>query len=329
MDINKLEEYLYAETESEKWHLTHPGKLSHFYDTLPKRTHNNKEYYYFDFKNTLKTEMLGIVKESRYTVIPPHFHKDMELNYIYHGECTFIINDQKIVMKQGDVCILDSNVVHSAVSMKRKEDIVINIVFRKSYFDYVFLNRMSQQGIVSAFLLDAISRNQTHDRYILFHTEENSRIHSLIQFLLCEYYAPGNCYHELMRLYTAALFTELGNTSYHSLSQSSSRNKLLPILKYIETNYNTCTLAQTAEYFGYNANYLSNYLKKETGKSFVQIKTAQQITESAALLTMSELSINEISEQIGCSNITHFYKKFAETYHMTPGEYRLKTKVQT
>lgn len=327
MDIKKLEEYLYTETESEKWHLSHPGKLSHFYDTLEKRTHNDKEYYYFDFKNTLKTELCGIVRESRYTFIPPHFHKDMELNYIYHGECTFIINGKEILMKQGDLCILDSNVVHSAISLKKTDDIVINIVFRKSFFDYVFLNRMSNQGIVSSFLLDAISRNQAHDRYILFHTAEYSRIHSLIQFLLCEYFAPGNCYHELMRLYSAALFTELSNTSYHSLDKNTVQNKLLPILKYIETNYNTCTLSETAEYFGYNANYLSNYLKKETGKSFVQIKTTQQITESSALLTMSDLSINEIAAQTGFSNITHFYKKFEETYHMTPGEYRNSAKI--
>lgn len=326
MDILELEEFLYKETESEKWHLSHPGKLSRFYDTLEKRLYDHKEYYYFDFKNTLKTEMYGIVRESRYTVIPSHFHKDMELNYIYHGECTFIINGKQITMRQGDVCILDSKVVHSAISYKKQDDIVINMVFQKSFFDYVFLNRMSNQGIVSSFLLNAIYKDQAHNRYILFHTTENPRVHSLIQFLLCEYYAPGTCFHELMRLYSAALFTELGNTTYQFLDDNPTQSKLLPILKYIESNYNTCTLPETAEHFGYNRNYLSNYLKKETGKSFIQIKTAQQMVEGSALLTNTELSVTEIAAQVGCSNITHFYKKFLEAYHMTPGEYRQRNK---
>lgn len=324
MTIQELEEFLYEDTASEKWHLSHPGKLSRFYDSLEKRLYNHKEYYYFDFKNTLKTEMCGIVRESRYTVIPPHFHKDMELNYIYHGECTFIVNGKEITMKQGDVCILDSNVVHSAVSYKKRDDIVINMVFQKSFFDYVFLNRMANQGIVSSFLLNAIYKDQAHNRYILFHTTENPRVHSLIQFLLCEYYARGNCYHELMRLYSAALFTELGNTTCQSLDNNPSQSKLLPILKYMESNYSTCTLSGTAGYFGYNKNYLSNYLKKETGKSFIQIKTAQQMVEGCALLTNTDLSVNEIAAQVGCSNITYFYKKFMEAYHMTPGEYRCR-----
>lgn len=326
MDIRELETFLYKETESEKWHLSHPGKLSHFYDTLKKKLYNHKEYYYFDFKNTLKTEMYGIVRESRYTTIPPHFHKDMELNYVYHGECTFIVNGKEITMKQGDVCILDSNVVHSATSYKKYDDIIINMVFQKSFFDYVFLNRMSNQGIVSSFLLNAIYKDQAHNCYILFDTTENPRVHSLIQFLLCEYFAPGSCYHELMRLYSAALFTELGNTTYQSLDYNPSQSKLLSILKYIESSYNTCTLSRTAEHFGYNANYLSSYLKKETGKSFIQIRTAQQMVEGSALLTNTDLPVNEIAAQVGCTNITYFYKKFSEAYYMTPGEYRRKTR---
>lgn len=56
--------------------------------------------------------------------------------------------------------------------------------------------------------------------------------------------------------------------------------------------------------------------------SFIEIKTAQQLTEGAFLLTNSQLTINEIVYKVGCNNINYFYKKFHAMYGMTPKEYR-------
>ena len=325
MGIKELEDFLYQETDSEQWHLKHEGELSHFYNKLEKVAFDSGEYYCFDFCNTLKTDTIGIVRESRYTTIPAHFHKDMELNYIYSGSCTFVIKGKEITMKQGDLCILDSNVIHSAVSYKEYGDIVINIIFQHEFFDHLFLSKLSQKGIISSFFLDVISKNRAHNQYLIFQTQENFKIHSLIQFLLCEYFSPSQCYHELMQAYSAALFIELINTMYDSEKyRLSKKNQLFSILKYIETHYKNCSLTEIASHFGYSPNYLSNYLKEKTGKSFIEIKISQQMAESTFLLIHSEHTINEIAETVGCNNITYFYNKFYDTYQCTPREYRLK-----
>lgn len=323
MNLQRLEQFLYEETQSEKWHLAHPGVLSPFYDTLEKRRLGAQEYYYFDFHNTLQKELFGIVRETRYTTIPMHFHKDMELNYIYSGSCTFIVNDKTIHMEAGDLCILDSNAVHSAVSEKGSEDIVINIIFKKEYFDHIFLSQLSSRGIVVDFLLDMLSKGRDHDRYLIFHTQSNFKIHLLIQFLLVEYFFPSQCSHELIQRYSAALFTELVSTSCMEPGLYASHGRLLSILKYIEVNYQTCSLAETATYFGYNANYLSNYLKAKMGKTFTEIKLSQQMLQSARLLEGTDITVEEIVDYVGCSNISFFYRKFQDIYQMTPRAYRL------
>lgn len=114
VNYNALEAFLHQETYSESWHIQHPGILSPAYLNIPIRTVDNQSVYYFDFKNTLLSDDLALIKETRYTIIPTHFHKDMEMNYIYEGSCHFIINGQDIFLKKGDVCILGSNVIHSA-----------------------------------------------------------------------------------------------------------------------------------------------------------------------------------------------------------------------
>ncbi len=104
----------------------------------------------------------------------------MELNYIYSGSCTFVINGREITLKKGDLCILDSDVWHSATSYKKEHDIVINIVFRRQFFDGVFLSRLSQQGVVASFLVDAVSRNrrQTNTSSSIPRTNQRSTLSS-------------------------------------------------------------------------------------------------------------------------------------------------------
>lgn len=328
MSPAELELFLYRHTEGEIWHLKNPGKLSRVYDTMKQEEFQGEVGYCFDFVNTLKKDQIGMIKESRFTVIPKHHHVDMELNYIYNGSCTFVINGKEVTLKKGDLCILDSDVWHSAVSYKKEHDIVINIVFRKQFFDGVFLSRLSQQGVVAGFLADAVSRNRKHDRYLIFHTQDEPKIHTLIQFLLCEYFDRSSCYSELIRAYTTALFLELVNVMHSQAEQtmSGSSEILVPVLQYLEKNYKTCTLTRLADQFGYNPGYLSAQLRRMTGHSFVELKNIQQFSEAAFLLANTDHSVSEVIEKVGGSNRTFFYKRFEQLYGMTPREYRMQAK---
>ena len=79
MNPAELELFLYRHTESENWHLRHPGQLSCIYDKMKQEEFRGEAGYCFDFVNTLKKDMIGMIKETRFTVIPKHHHVDMEL----------------------------------------------------------------------------------------------------------------------------------------------------------------------------------------------------------------------------------------------------------
>ena len=70
MNPTELELFLYRHTESESWHLQHPGQLSHLYDKMKQEEFRGEVGYCFDFVNTLKKDMIGMIKETRFTVIP-------------------------------------------------------------------------------------------------------------------------------------------------------------------------------------------------------------------------------------------------------------------
>lgn len=117
MDSN-LKQLLYTHTETEEWHRTHPGELSPRYNRVETTTINGEEVYLFDWKETLDENPVGLIKESRFTDIPPHMNRDMELNYVYDGVCTFIVNGRRLLLKKGDVLICNTGVVRSVPYVK-------------------------------------------------------------------------------------------------------------------------------------------------------------------------------------------------------------------
>ncbi len=129
--------------------------------------------------------------------------------------------------------------------------------------------------------------------------------------------------------YGILLFLELINSvqiqtnSYHCKNQN---DKIIEILSFIEKNYKTCTLNELGNVFNFNPNYIGNFIKDKTGKTFQELKTLQQITEASILLAESSYSINEIISKVGCTNANYFYKKFKSIFHKTPKEYRSSIK---
>ncbi|HBM76303.1 MAG TPA: AraC family transcriptional regulator, partial [Clostridiaceae bacterium] len=216
MNYEQIEEFLHKETPSETWHILHPGKISPAYSNIPICKIGDQQAYYFDFKNTLLNNNMALIKETRYTIIPPHFHKDMEMNYIYEGSCRFTINGRNIFLKKGDICILESNAVHSA-EYKGVNDIVINVVFRRSFFINHFFSQVPNQGIVMHFLMDSLLQEHENNKFLIFHTSEREQFHTAFQNLVCTYFNRDQLCRELLDAYIRIVFLELLNTIYDNV----------------------------------------------------------------------------------------------------------------
>lgn len=269
-----------------------------------------------------------ISKHHRYAPMPLHVHSFVELNYIYSGSCIQHINGERIVLTEGQMCLLDTDIPH-ALEPLGEQDILVNIIMKKETLSAAFLNRLSRNGLVGRFLLNVITDNSRHDRFIVFHSEQNGNLHYIVRNMMCEFFDPAAYSQEMIYSYCLVMFTELMrvyeyDTNYHS-TRSLQRFDLLQILYYIEENYRSCTLKDLAGHFNFNANYLSNMLKKSTGKPFSELVRTQRMIRAAELLRQTELSIEEIAAAVGYESTGFFYEKFTESYGSTPAQYRKKS----
>lgn len=80
--------------------------------------------------------------------------------FTFSGSCVQSVNGIQIPMKEGDICILDTNVYHSLESVG-SNDIIIDCLMRKSYFDNTFMSQLADNTLMSSFFVHAIHQDKS------------------------------------------------------------------------------------------------------------------------------------------------------------------------
>lgn len=271
---------------------------------------------------------LFLKKQSRYLACPMHVHNWVEINYMYSGQCPQTINNTSYVLEQGQVALIDTETPHSTAKLN-DNDIMLSLVIHKDYLNSNFFNRLSTDSILSEFFINAINENTNHNNYILFHSEKSQKLQLFFHELFCEFYDPSINSTDMINSLVTLVLCELINVYENDVERQRldmNKSTIGPILRYIESNYHTCTLESTAKFFNMNPNYLTTLLKQRTGNSYKELIQQQRLTRAAQFLRNTSLSITEISNKVGYGNVNFFYKKFKEHFNCLPKEYRQKNK---
>lgn len=341
MHQQEFRELLFPLSTKEKEYRKHPELSDRFYAEQKNLKADSTGIYYFDvgLLSTNHGEILPdtvrpypdtdlyFSRQTRYSHVPLHRHRYIEMNYVYSGSCSAVINGTEILLEEGDVCIMDVGVVHTITSVCEK-DIVLNYIMEKNYFNYRFIEQLAHSGIVSKFIADVIDKSSRHNQYLLFHTASDPRIKELFENIFCEYLDPGICSKAVIDSYMTIIFVRLAQCYRETKEQEyrkNSRSYITEILEYIDGHCTDCSLTETAAHFNFHPTYLSRAIKKATGQTYKELTDNCRLARAALLLKNTTLPISEIAAQCGWSNQKQFYKKFENGYACTPKEYRKKT----
>lgn len=323
MDEKQLDQFLRSYSEAELAYLKNPPEINDVPEMIKV---NGRPVFLFDRIGNLSLDKIKITKHERFAAVPMHVHTWIEINYMYSGSCTQVINDETVVLTEGQLILIDTQVPH-AIMNTGENDILINILLSKEMLTTAFLSRLSNKGIITDFLINAISEGRDHNHYIIFHSQENKKIPRLMREMLCEYFDQTAYYDEIIESYMVIIFTELLRVfkydAHQPHAQTVNETSLIQILQYIENHYQTCTLASAAAHFNYSTSYFSTLIKKHTGKTFNELVRMQKLTHACLLIEQTKEPIYEIARKVGYDNLTFFYKKFKQVYGVSPQEYRL------
>ncbi len=280
---------------------------------------NHKKFFFLD-------EKILIFPSVRYGKITKHNHPYIEMIYVYSGFLKLTINNQDVILDEGDICIIDSNINHFYESLG-EEDMIINILIKKSFFDINFLSLLYNNKLFSNFLVNEMNDKKIQ-HYLVFHSENSTIIREIMTKLLCEYYDKKIGYETVIRANILLLFTELlriRNSSHEKDVLGQNNNSIISqINEYLKEHYHDATLKQIAEQLNYHPVYLSDLIKQKTGKNFKDILQEYRLNNACKLLKNTDLSVLDIINKVGYCNASYFYKIFRKHYHLTPFAYRDK-----
>ena len=100
-----------------------------------------------------------------------------------------------------------------------------------------------------------------------------------------------------------------------------------PIIKkvcdYVEQNLSKdISLEMAADMAGVSSFYLSKLFKEEKGETFINFVSDKRLEKSCELLAQTELSIKEITAQVGYNDQNYYSRIFKSKYGFSPKEYR-------
>lgn len=268
-----------------------------------------------------------VIRHPRYTRPAPHIHNYFEIDFVASGQCTFVFENEKHIMKAGELCIIAPHSRHDLTI--DDESTVFCIMIRKSTFNTTFFSLMSQKNLLSYFFR-TILQGDSHSNYLLFYSEDIVWLKNIMRNAMSECYkrdsfSNNNCI-SWIHLFFSHLIRDYSKTVQFYNYQMGTDFSL--ILQYIQHNYQTLTLSSLAEFFHYSEPHLSTLIKRNTGCSFTTLVKQLRMADAVSYLTNTKMTVSSIAECIGYNSADHFSRVFRSTYKISPQEYRRKHQTQ-
>ena len=265
---------------------------------------------------------IAVRTHTRYTDFPSHRHNYLEMMIVLTGSITHTIADEQIILRRGDILILNKHVAHS---IKRAEtsDIGVNIIISDA-----FIESLSSELSETVFseLVYQNSKPSGSGIYLAFASDGNKQIENIIEnllFELTEYDADDR----ILRYTTALLFDYLSRKSKKLLriaSRTPDKNGMRrrEILGYIQGNYRGASLTELAAKMFLTPPYLSKTINDIFGKGFKELLFEERMRRATELIKNTSLPIGKIIESVGYENESYFHKEFKKQTGMTPLQLR-------
>ena len=202
--------------------------------------------------------------------------------------------------------------VEHAIHRAEFEDIGINFIALPEFFE-IPLGMLQEKNVLAEFIAGAFRQKSPVPHYLIFRLKENPQIENLmenmIESMLYEYMNEDVINQYSMGLVFLYLLNHLENLSHNS-SMDYKDCKNANLTKIAADTHQSVTV-------------LSKLIKQKTGANFQDLLQQRRFQAAVKLLEETDLSIEDISLDVGYENQSYFFRQFKKRFGMTPRSYRI------
>nr|WP_300005945.1 helix-turn-helix domain-containing protein [Tissierella sp.] len=250
---------------------------------------------------------------------PIHWKDSLEILFVLEGAIKIGIETEYYTLEKGQIEIVNPDEV-SWISSLGKENLVLIMDI-----DPAFFKRYYDDSEDTFFYTDSSNKRAQED-------EEYDRLREYISILIFEVVSKLDDYEDLTEETLLQTMYHLLNNFHYLFYEGQNLEedeiqlqRYHRIVKYLSNNYmNKVSLQDIADKEFLSSQYLSYKIKETFGLGFNEYLNQIRVEESTKLLLDTDLSISEISDEVGFSHVRYFNKHFKLHYNMTPLQYRKK-----
>lgn len=250
-------------------------------------------------------------------LIPSHWHNHLEVLYICQGAMQIVRNDEKFIIKENDLFVINSGDIHLTRSLGAVEVLLLLIPY-----EHINLSGLRIKSI------------RFREYYAHSELSEDPAFKKMIQCLIAMriHYEQGNDGYQFLFASNLNLFLHTLYSNY-TIQQNTEINraaKYLPrfrkIIDYVELNYREpISLKEAASLTALNPEYFCRSFKKFVGFTFTEYVNMVRLTHIHRDILNTDDTITVIQERHGFTNYKVFSRMFKEAYGCTPS--KLKSKI--
>lgn len=262
----------------------------------------------------------------------PHAHSFFELFFIEEGEGWYLVGDRQLWAKSGDLFLIAPGEVHDPSGLDHTTKWIIGFEARALHPAYsdanIFL--MLPNRLMESFL----PVNNLKIKHLSIPEKERSRWLALFGQLKNELGNQELSFIEAARALLMLLLIETVRFSEPQLSQSTksstqqSTKRCSPVVEkvlyFIATNFrNSIGLQEVAKEVNLSPAYLTDLIRRETGKTVGSWIVERRMAEARHLLLETDRPVNQIAESVGYLDSSYFIRLFRRLNGTTPQAWRL------
>ncbi len=265
-------------------------------------------------------KLIDLRPHTRFVHFPEHTHDYVEVIYMCTGETVHIVNGNTITLKAGELLFLTPE-AKQEIMPAGENDIAVNFIISTRFFDNIFHMIGHERTPLHSFFISVLQGEKGASSYMHFAVSDVLPIQNLIENLVWTliYGAPNkrNINQSTMGLLLLHL---INNTDKASGEQDDAL--VLYVLRYIENNYKSGSLAELAEELHYDFTWLSREIKERIGKTYTELVQEKRLAQAKYLLKNTKMKIIDIANETGYDNISYFHRLFRKQFGVSPKKYR-------
>ncbi|RID88377.1 AraC family transcriptional regulator [Peribacillus asahii] len=254
--------------------------------------------------------------------IPLHWHEEIQFVLIVKGEAIFQINEEKLVVREGDGIVINSGFLHMAKEKNQSGCVYICLNVSPHF--------VLPQELYTTYVYPYIQATNLPYLYVDANEEWGKNILEAI-VKINQWIRQKSPYYEIdITIQLTLIWQNLiinGFQLEYNQTEMLKNNRMKQMLNWIHLHYaEKIKLDDIARAGQLSRSECCRYFKRVLKTTPLNYVIDYRIQKSLILLQQAESNVTEVAYQVGFNSTSYFIDKFRKSMNMTPLAYKKRRK---